>query len=141
MTSHGPGPISIGRPIDERRSLYVVDRSACEPRSRSAYRASCWIGGDGLARGYLERRRADRRALPSPIPSVECEGGRLYRTGDLAQAGAGDGTLECLGRIDNQVKLRGFRIELGEIESVVSRGARRSTQCVDASCERTALVG
>src|SRR5262249_55515947 len=78
-----------------------------------------YIGGAGLARGYL--RRPDitgERFVTHPFRSDESA--RLYRTGDLARYDA-DGRIEFLGRSDTQVKLRGFRIELGEIESVLAQ--------------------
>ena len=71
-----------------------------------------YIGGDGLARGYLNREELTKeRFIPNPFGT-----GKLYKTGDLARY-LPDGNIEYLGRIDNQVKLRGFRIELGEIEA------------------------
>ena len=78
------------------------------------------LGGDGLARGYLDRPAATAEAfIPDPSEGSEA-GARLYRTGDLARFRA-DGAVEFGGRIDHQVKMRGFRIELGEIESVLGR--------------------
>ncbi|MEA3187678.1 MAG: hypothetical protein QOD99_1508 [Chthoniobacter sp.] len=71
-----------------------------------------YIGGDGLARGYVNRPELNaERFVQHPFKPH----GLLYRTGDLARY-LPDGTIEYLGRIDGQIKLRGFRIELGEIE-------------------------
>ncbi|MEW6735405.1 MAG: amino acid adenylation domain-containing protein, partial [Acidobacteriota bacterium] len=73
-----------------------------------------YIGGNGLARGYLNRSDLTaEKFLPDPFSDKE--GRRLYRTGDLARYLA-DGNVEFLGRIDHQVKIRGFRVELSEIE-------------------------
>jgi thioesterase domain-containing protein len=77
------------------------------------------IGGEGLARGYLNQPELTAvRFIPDPFS--QSPGARLYRTGDLARYRS-DGAIECLGRFDQQVKLRGYRIELGEIESVLER--------------------
>src|SRR6185437_7004794 len=84
-----------------------------------------YIGGDGVAREYLNRPEltAEKFVFTPPALVEACpavKSGRLYKTGDLARWRA-DGNLEFLGRIDHQVKIRGFRIELGEIESVLRK--------------------
>src|SRR6185369_12251908 len=85
-----------------------------------------YVGGAGLARGYLKRAELTaQRFVPNPFAG---SGERLYRTGDVGRYRA-DGEIEYLGRADSQVKLRGFRIELGEIESVLSTHSAVS-ECV-----------
>jgi acyl-coenzyme A synthetase/AMP-(fatty) acid ligase/acyl carrier protein len=97
----------IGEPIDDL-ALYVLDASL-EPCSWGVT-GELYVGGAGLARGYLGRAALSaERFIPNPFGA-----GRLYRSGDLALRRA-DGGLEYLGRSDHQVKIRGFRIELGEI--------------------------
>jgi amino acid adenylation domain-containing protein/thioester reductase-like protein len=77
-----------------------------------------YISGDGLARGYLNRPELTaEKFIPNPF-KADPEA-RLYKTGDLAIY-LPDGSLKCLGRIDNQVKIRGFRVELGEIDAAVN---------------------
>ncbi len=102
----------IGRPINNAQ-LYVLDENF-NPTPIGVH-GELFIGGDGLARGYLNR--ADLTAekfIPDPFSNQP--GARLYRTGDLVRYLA-DGNVEFIRRIDHQVKVRGFRIELGEIEA------------------------
>jgi acyl carrier protein len=78
-----------------------------------------YIGGLGVARGYLNRPDLTAEKFIPDLFSAE-PGARLYRTGDLARRRS-DGTLECLGRADQQVKLRGYRIEVEEIAAVLGQ--------------------
>ncbi|HEX5751790.1 MAG TPA: amino acid adenylation domain-containing protein, partial [Archangium sp.] len=88
-----------------------------------------FVGGVGLARGYLGRPELTaERFVPHPFSDEP--GARLYRTGDLVRF-LPNGDLEYLGRADNQVKLRGFRIELGEIEAVLGRRPELQDVVVD----------
>jgi amino acid adenylation domain-containing protein/non-ribosomal peptide synthase protein (TIGR01720 family) len=108
------GGVTIGRPIAKTQA-YVLDT---EMRAVPVgVKGELWLGGEGLARGYLGRPEltADR-FLPNPFSRREGE--RLYGTGDQVRWTL-EGNLEFLGRIDHQIKLRGYRIELGEIEAAL----------------------
>jgi len=105
----------IGVPVGER-TAYVLDAALCLVPQGMA--GELYMGGAGLARGYLSRAALTAEwFVPDPLDKTN-RGGRLYRTGDLARWNS-SGQLEFLGRIDHQVKLRGFRIELGEIETAL----------------------
>jgi len=108
--------IPIGRPI-ANGTVYVLDA-----RGRPApvdVPGELFVGGEGVARGYLGRPGLTaERYFPDPFSRAL--GARLYRTGDRARWRP-DGTLEFLGRIDQQVKVRGHRVEPGEIECALSR--------------------
>jgi amino acid adenylation domain-containing protein len=109
----GAARVTIGRPVDHTQ-VYVLDdkRELVAPGTVG----ELFIGGRGLARGYLGRPDLTaERFVPDPFGPA---GARLYRTGDLGRL-LEDGRLECLGRIDRQVKIRGNRVELGDVESVL----------------------
>lgn len=109
---------TIGKPL-ANTVVYVLD--ARQQLLPQGIPGELFIGGEGVARGYLGRGNLTaERFIVDPFSAQP--GARMYRTGDLVRWLA-DGTLEYLGRIDNQVKIRGFRIELGEIESVLSAHA------------------
>lgn len=99
----------IGSPISNSK-IYILD-SNLQP-TPCCVSGEIYIGGDGLARGYLNQPELTaQKFIDNPFGE-----GKLYKTGDLGRY-LPDGNIEFIGRIDNQVKIRGFRIELGEIEN------------------------
>ncbi|WP_122712816.1 non-ribosomal peptide synthetase, partial [Pseudomonas viridiflava] len=108
----GDESVPIGRPIGNT-SIYVLD--AHQRLAPKGVTGELYIGGDGVALGYLNRPELSvEKFLVDPFSDEP--GAMMYRTGDLGRW-MEDGQLECLGRNDDQVKIRGFRIELGEIVS------------------------
>ena len=106
----------IGVPIPDLQ-VYILDEQ--QQPVPIGVPGEMFVGGAGLARGYLSRPElTSERFIPDHL--TDKPEGRLYRTGDLARFLPGR-DIEYLGRIDHQVKIRGFRIELGEVESVLCR--------------------
>ncbi|MBD1896809.1 non-ribosomal peptide synthetase [Coleofasciculus sp. FACHB-129] len=132
--------VPLGRPIPNTQ-IYILD-AHLQPVPIGVP-GELYIGGAGLARGYLNQReltakkfiidsfierdefsilRNELQDVP-PNSKLKTQNSKLYKTGDLARY-LPDGNIEFLGRIDDQVKIRGFRVELGEIEAVLSQFPR-----------------
>ncbi|HJP04027.1 MAG TPA: amino acid adenylation domain-containing protein, partial [Gammaproteobacteria bacterium] len=123
--------VTVGKPIANTR-CYILDGQRNPVPAGVA--GELFIGGDGVARGYLDRDELNAEKFVAD-PFTDAAGARMYSTGDLARYLA-DGRIEVLGRTDFQVKLRGFRIELGEIEAALLQTAGIS-QCVTTLREDT----
>ncbi len=133
------GPVPIGRPIPNT-TIYILDDDL-EPVP-AGIAGDMYIGGAGVARGYLFRPELTAEKF-IPDGFSRQPGERLYDTGDRARYRA-DGTIEYLGRVDYQVKIRGYRVELGEIETALVRhDAIREAVVIDREDEpgQRRLVG
>lgn len=108
--------ITIGRPI-QNTSAYILDEHYALLKPGET--GELFIGGEGLAAGYLDRPELTaERFIDHPFSAKKGE--KLYRTGDLARF-MDNGEIQHQGRMDEQVKIRGYRIELGEIETLLSQ--------------------
>ena len=104
---------TIGRPIANTQ-VYILDgQQACVPIGVAG---ELYIAGEGVTGGYFNQPEISEQQFK--FNHLNDSGSRLYKTGDLCKYLA-DGTIQYLGRLDDQVKLRGFRIELGEVESAI----------------------
>ncbi|GGM54574.1 hypothetical protein GCM10012275_27140 [Longimycelium tulufanense] len=110
----GDTTVPIGRPVSNTQ-VYLLDEQLRPVDVGET--GELYLGGDGLALGYLNRPELTReRFVPNPFSHVP--DARLFRSGDLARYRT-DGVLEFLGRRDRQVKLHGFRVEPGEVEAAL----------------------
>ncbi len=126
-----PVRVPIGRPIANTQ-VYLLD--AHQELVPVGVPGELYIGGDGLARGYLRRPELTaQRFVLHPFSAVPGE--RLFRTGDRAKYLI-DGNLEFLGRRDEQLKIRGCRIELGEIATSIAAHPQVSDAVVLADDRR-----
>jgi amino acid adenylation domain-containing protein len=128
------GDVPIGRPIANSQVWIVDERGTPVPVGVAG---EICAAGDGLARGYLgDVQLTAEKFVPNPFDS----GARMYRTGDLGRWTV-DGTIEYLGRSDEQVKVRGFRVEPSEIVARILEypGVRQAVVITDATPDRAEL--
>ncbi|MDP8242503.1 MAG: amino acid adenylation domain-containing protein [Candidatus Hinthialibacter antarcticus] len=111
--------VPIGQAVANSQA-YVVDANG--QLAPAGVPGELWVGGDGLALGYLNQPELTAKTfIDNPFGPERSP--KLYRTGDIVKRRA-DGAIEFIGRIDDQVKIRGFRIEPGEIEARLTQHAR-----------------
>ena len=125
-----PESIPIGKPVSNTR-VYILDQDMNPVPAGEI--GELYAGGDGLARGYLNASEPNSsKFLNDPFGDQPKQ--RMYRTGDLARWRS-DGSIEYLGRLDDQVKILGHRIEPAEIESAIQRQGQVKQACVVARIE------
>ncbi|MGV9245443.1 amino acid adenylation domain-containing protein [Streptomyces sp. NPDC003710] len=120
--------VPIGRPISNTTCYVLDDELRPQP---AGVPGQLYIGGDGVARGYLGRPDlTNDRFLPDPFAAEP--GARMYATGDLVRQ-LPDGSLDFLGRADFQVKIRGFRVEMNEVDATLLQhpGVREAVTVAD----------
>ncbi|MEO8429877.1 MAG: amino acid adenylation domain-containing protein [Acidobacteriota bacterium] len=111
----GSEDVPIGRPIGGVEAVVLDELGG---RVSAGVAGELYIGGPGVARGYLKRPELTAERFVERPPGLEGDS-RLFRTGDRVRLRS-DGELELLGRLDNQVKIRGYRVEPGEVEALLS---------------------
>ncbi len=112
LVEKGDEPVQIGCPVANTQ-CYILDQF--RNLVPIGVTGELYIAGDGLARGYLNQPDVTREKF---VPNSFVPGKRMYRTGDFARR-LPDGNIECLGRVDHQIKIRGFRVEPAEIEAAL----------------------
>jgi amino acid adenylation domain-containing protein len=135
----GLNHVAIGQPIADTQTRVLDAQMQPVPAGTPG---ELYLGGMGLARGYLNRAGLTaERFVADPFDQTG-SGARLYRTGDLVRWRM-DGQLEYLGRLDHQVKIRGLRIELGEIEAqlLAQPGVREAVVVAQEGPAGARLVG
>ena len=131
--------IPIGKPLANTQ-VYIVDHQLRPVPA--GVTGELLIGGDGLARGYLNRPELTAERFISN-PFVDDKAARVFKTGDLCQWRT-DGTIDCLGRNDRQVKIRGHRVELGDIEIALDghpRVKQSAAKVVEGAGGEKTLIG
>ncbi|HZM74951.1 MAG TPA: amino acid adenylation domain-containing protein [Candidatus Limnocylindrales bacterium] len=120
--------VPIGQPLEGVTCLVFDEHRNLQP---IGVPGELWIGGPGVARGYLGRPALTAQQFQ---PNPRQPGGRLYRSGDIARWDSG-GRLHFIGRRDHQVKIRGVRVELGEIEATLREhpSVREAVVVLDAT--------
>ncbi|MDP5209824.1 non-ribosomal peptide synthetase [Microbulbifer sp. 2205BS26-8] len=134
----GAQNIPLGRPISNTQ-IYILDKQGAPVPV--GVKGEIYIGGDGVALGYLNRPALTaERFLHDPYSRSQ-DNGRMYKTGDLGRW-HDDGIIEFAGRDDDQVKIRGFRIELGEIQARLREcvGVQDVIVIADKSSAETRLI-